>query len=356
MKKIKCDICDGEITMQANRIGVCKQCGMEYSVDAIKAMIQKNNSQVAGIENSELSISNAHKDEIDRDILISYFYNLRVLESLLCKSEETIKKLDERVDKNKEIESKYLDDCDNVREKINDLENTPIPVKRVNILGVVIIIAIFLLFLLTFDKTCILIGTIMSGSLALYSIKDYQNGKSKEIQKRTLLSDEISKYQSVLQTNINRYEKSKKLYLEQWYKIRDLKASIQKEIDSIKSIISDAYSINIIPQPFRNIEGVFFLYEYLASSNQSLSEALMQANLEAIKQKMDTVIKMQSVQIIQQAKTNAKLNQVIVDTDRIANNTALSAKYSIINAVNSSLIAMLMSESLAYQKAEFYLK
>ena len=70
--------------------------------------------------------------------------------------------------------------------------------------------------------------------------------------------------------------------------IREYLPTLNKEISSTIALLKKACSANIIPLQFRNIEGVYYLYDYLSTSNQSLSEALMQANLEAIKSKLDT--------------------------------------------------------------------
>ncbi len=145
--------------------------------------------------------------------------------------------------------------------------------------------------------------------------------------------------------------------------IREYLPTLNKEISSTIALLKKAYSANIIPLQFRNIEGVYYLYDYLSTSNQSLSEALMQANLEAIKSKLDNMIKLQSAQIIQQAQTNARLDNIQAQNQRLQelseatmNNTAVAAKYAQIAAVNAEVSLKLQAQQLAYQKAEFWLK
>ena len=361
MAIFKCDICGGEITMQANKTGICKQCGMEYSLDAIKAMVNSNSNQQETVTEESIIVStNSAKDEVDRDTLISYFYNLRVLESLLRKSEMVLKELNECFDRNWNLTSDYLDDLKRAQYDLKELESTDIPVIKFDKTFIIVITLIFILGSLFFFMSGIIVMAIIVllvlGIIIISTIFKYKERKAAEITERDKLSKKITQYQSIVRTKEERYEKYIEDRDEKNDRIKELKTNLEQEINSVKDNLKNAYSANIIPQPFRNIEGVFYLYEYLASSNQSLSEALMQANLEAIKQKMDNVIKMQSIQIIQQAQTNAKLDNVIRNTEVIADNSALAAKYSIINSVNTALTAMLMSESLAYQKAEFYLK
>lgn len=145
---------------------------------------------------------------------------------------------------------------------------------------------------------------------------------------------------------------------------QDNAANCISEIDSEKSEISEqlqkAYNANIIPLQSRNIQGIYYLYDYISTSNQGLSEALMQCNLEAIKARLDNVINLQGKAIVQQAQANAALyqqNQQILETAQATmNNTAIAAKYAAISATNSTLALKLQAKDLAYQKADFWLK
>ncbi|MDE7225488.1 MAG: hypothetical protein K2N49_01305, partial [Ruminococcus sp.] len=123
--------------------------------------------------------------------------------------------------------------------------------------------------------------------------------------------------------------------------------------------LEKAYDLNIIPMQFRDIYGVAYLYDYLSTSSQSLSDALMQCNLDAIKQKLDKMINLQSEAIIQQAHANIALyeqNQRILEAAQATmENTAVAAKYAQIIAVNSELSLKMQEKQLAYQRVEFWL-
>lgn len=47
-------------------------------------------------------------------------------------------------------------------------------------------------------------------------------------------------------------------------------APIDDEITELNEALQNAYSTNIIPLQFRNIRGVYHLYDYLSTSNQTL--------------------------------------------------------------------------------------
>ena len=53
---------------------------------------------------------------------------------------------------------------------------------------------------------------------------------------------------------------------------------------------------------------------------------------------------------------NAKLGQVLKYSEATMNNTAVTAKYAQIAAINSELNVKLSEKQLAYQMAEFWLK
>ena len=96
------------------------------------------------------------------------------------------------------------------------------------------------------------------------------------------------------------------------------------------------------------------------SSSKALSEALMQCNTEAKKQKLDRVISLQGEMIVQQAQQSAALyeqNQRILETAQATmNNTAVAAKYAQISATNAAVTVKLQEKNLAYQKADYWLK
>lgn len=173
------------------------------------------------------------------------------------------------------------------------------------------------------------------------------------------------------ETDLRKYEKDISKYNKSYDKIENSYREFQNnaancisEIDSEKSEISEqlqkAYDANIIPLQFRNIQGIYYLYDYISTSNQGLSEALMQCNLEAIKARLDNVINLQGKAIVQQAQANAALyqqnQQILITAQATMNNTAIAAKYAAISATNSTLALKLQKKNLAYQRADFWLK
>lgn len=126
----------------------------------------------------------------------------------------------------------------------------------------------------------------------------------------------------------------------------DFANGVKSDITATKEMLASEYDVNIIPTQFRNIRGVYYLYDYLSTSKQSLSEALMQFNLEAIKQKLDRMIQQNSTIMLEQRKQNFQLGKLIdlttyvaVNTDRIAYNTAVTAANTNVIAHNTAVTA-----------------
>ena len=140
---------------------------------------------------------------------------------------------------------------------------------------------------------------------------------------------------------------------------RDYREKIKMEIHKLKSELTKAYSINIIPLQFRNIQGVLFLYDYISTCGGGLSEALIQCSLDAIKKKMDEMIRLQEESIIQAEQHHhdqMEMNQKILDeAQKSAKNSEECKKYEEIRALNSSQALNYEKGQYAYQKANFWL-
>lgn len=127
---------------------------------------------------------------------------------------------------------------------------------------------------------------------------------------------------------------------------KDECAVVKSEYDKSEELLNNAYSLNIIPKQFRNIYAIYYLYDFITTSDTSLSTALLHCDLNEIKQKLDTVIKQQQKIIINQAVMVAQ-NQTIIkqNTEKlhklasIEQNTERAAQYSQIAANNAEACA-----------------
>lgn len=312
------------------------------------------------------------KDEISREALLIYLNDLRIMETVVHESDEKVKQL-----KTSELNLKKSYDTESREDSKPIPPSEPIPphkesLSREHKLQIIVFIVCTLAGIFCFFGGAI--GVIAGifflflGVGNLYTVIKKRSELNENYIERFLnYREQMEK----LESNKLKYEKSHELwktrrenadkeYENCRHEIADHTKAIGQDIAFFKSELDSAYSANIIPLQFRNIQGIYYLYDYISTSNQSLSEALMQCNLEAIKQKLDSVIELQGKAIIQQAQANAAImeqNQHILETAQATmQNTAVAAKYAQICAVNSELSLKLQAKDLAYQKADFWLK
>ena len=153
----------------------------------------------------------------------------------------------------------------------------------------------------------------------------------------------LEKNKSINTQNINKM----KTNLARANQLMPMQNKIHKEYIEAVKIRESLYSINWIPNQYRNIRVVYYICDMVLSSNISIEEALkyyllQEANnkLDEVLHKMDTIIENQNEIIINQAIISAQ-NQnliqqnstIIRQTAEIEQNTRLSAEYSRVGAV-----------------------
>lgn len=128
--------------------------------------------------------------------------------------------------------------------------------------------------------------------------------------------------------------------------LQEIADELDKEIEETDKLLCEAYSVNLIPSKYRNVYAAYFLYDYISTSNATLSEALLHCDLDTIIENLKTVIAQQSEMIMELAATNAKNEAIIQQNEQMLhhaiqteNNTALAAQYGQIAATNSKVTA-----------------
>lgn len=313
-------------------------------------------------------------NKIDREALIIYLENLRVLETIHCLCERKIQDLENR--KNKIVfnqgspPSKPLTYSEPSKPGISQLIG---PIIGFTLWGGILIpsfgIAIIeeilgvpvggiINKLITFGVAAGLIVGLMYGKSNYTRLKnnyneDIENLKQKKIQMTQEYQKELEKYQQWKKEALIKYNKQQKNFETVINKVYDEKWAVSDALE-------EAYSMNIIPKQFRNIQGIYYLYDYISTSNESLSNALLQANLEEIKRRLDEIIRLESEQIILEEQWHMEerqYNQRMLEfSQETAENSRLSSQYGEIAALNSETSLQLQEEQLAYQKADYWAK
>ncbi len=301
--------------------------------------------------------------EINREALLIYLDNIRTLETIIQESDKKTIEINDEISKKKNLIMQNLEakphkpllQSSELDDGFNSWKNP----QAVKVSGIMIIIlGIIILFMALQMKVLFWIAgifVIIGISMIRKSITMQRNDDmryayyNREYELYETRLADYKKHENELMDKVADMEKKPSQHIKE----------IKREKSEMSELLKQAYSANIIPLQFRNIQGVYYLYDYLSTSSQSLSDALMQCNLDAIKQKLDEIINLQSESIVQQAQANAALyeqNQRILETAQVTmENTAVAAKYAQITAVNSELSLRLQRKQLAYQRAEFWL-
>lgn len=130
------------------------------------------------------------------------------------------------------------------------------------------------------------------------------------------------------------------------------KMKLESEYGRAIALLREAYNINIIPAQYRNISSIYYIYQWMSTSQSSLEFVLLHTHIEdgirRIEAKLDTIIDQNSQIIIQnrrrEANDRARTNQILNSLNQIECNSADSAYYNQI-AANYSRTSAFFSEA-----------
>lgn len=130
------------------------------------------------------------------------------------------------------------------------------------------------------------------------------------------------------------------------YPLQEKVDGIDAEYKKADELLQKAYTINIIPKQFRNIHAIWFIHDYITTSNESFSAALLHCDLDEIKQKLDEIIEQNNRIIIQNAIQIAQNSQMLQQNQQMLNrlatiesNTDRAAQYAEIASNNAEACA-----------------
>lgn len=157
--------------------------------------------------------------------------------------------------------------------------------------------------------------------LKFLGAKDVENAKIKE------RNDEIERDHAVAQMS------ALVIVQPQVDEIKKRIMFLEKEIDRVEQLLEKAYSANVIPRWYRDLYPAVYLYDWFANGRaDDLDVALNTLVLEQIKDRLDTIIRNQGEQIINQRIIIANQQKAMEQADR--HHKALMAKLDRIEASN----------------------
>ena len=127
------------------------------------------------------------------------------------------------------------------------------------------------------------------------------------------------------------------------------------EFNQVNALLTKAYSVNIIPAQFRNLHAVYYLHDFLSTSNETLTSGLMHCDLDVIKQKLDEIIEQQQTIILNQAIIMSQNEQIMQQNDRQLRHI-INAEINSEKAATYAQIASINSEACAWIGVANYIK
>jgi hypothetical protein len=125
---------------------------------------------------------------------------------------------------------------------------------------------------------------------------------------------------------------------------------LKRQKNEVRTLLNEAYSINILPNPYRNLASVYYIYDYMSSSQAGLEETLLHEHLEngiqRILDKLNTIIYQNEYRILQNQRIEASNQQLVSRATKMVNslaqikdNTELAAQYARLSAFYSGATA-----------------
>ena len=186
------------------------------------------------------------------------------------------------------------------------------------------------MFLYIFTVPIAIVSLILSGGWFLSKISDKSYYKNQWNQAIAQYESDLKKYKQMNeQERVRTKDFPNKIAMNynNWIKEKEF---FEGEKKKVQKLLHNLYNINIIPTPYRNLESIYYIYDYMASSQQSLEQTLLHERMEnGIKRlscKIDTVIK-QNERIIFNTRRIAegvenigrKASLILEDMDHISN-------------------------------------
>ena len=181
---------------------------------------------------------------------------------------------------------------------------------------------------------------------ATYGSKEYINAQLEKIRSK---NEEIWKKKEAVPAQV-------KAAKAQWTKRNNYYA---REWEKINAILEGFYSMNIIPNQYRrNLSATFWIYDWMSSSQESLSSTLLHAHIEdgirRIERKLDMLTSKVEDQIQQTRLIESKASTIIAQNKNMLNHLQQTEKNAELSAQYSQLAAN-YSKANAYFSLATYL-
>lgn len=93
---------------------------------------------------------------------------------------------------------------------------------------------------------------------------------------------------------------------------------LKEELEKVKTLLQEAYALNILASAYRNVVSVYYIYEYMSTSQASLEETLIHEHMEngikRIESKLDMIIEQNEELIFSMRQVEANTERTVEQT------------------------------------------
>lgn len=160
-----------------------------------------------------------------------------------------------------------------------------------------------------------------------------------------------------------RQEKNTQLRAENRQKWSERKQFLQSERSKVEEILQKGYGENILAVPHRNLESVYYIYDYMSTSQASLGDTLIHEHLEdgfqRILARLDVIVENQAEEIFslrrveaQNKKQIAQMTSVLDSLDRMERDNR-AAFFQMSNTLNTIQDNTYQASQYAQQASQY---
>lgn len=119
------------------------------------------------------------------------------------------------------------------------------------------------------------------------------------------------------QERVKDFDVLKQQNRERWNQEKNYLLSERRKVENL---LSDGYNMNIIPSPYRNLTSIYYIYDYMSTSQQTLEQTLLHERMENGIQRLESKI---NTIIVQNEKLIFNTRKILESTEEVARNSRL---------------------------------
>lgn len=141
---------------------------------------------------------------------------------------------------------------------------------------------------------------------------------------------------------------------------------LKNELQKVIVLLEEAYNQNILAKPYRNLPSVYYIYEYMSTSQASLEETIMHEHMEdgfqRIEKKLDMIIEQNEEIIFTSRQIEANSRKTVEQTVKMLNTlqhsleSQLQTEQNTLEIAQYAAICATYSRTTAYFSAADYLR